>query len=133
MPGSYEVEPDDLVAHASHLDGLVDRLDSVQQAADYAMSDDAYGLLCSFLPPIISPTGEKAKEAIVASSEGVQTISDNVRKASDGYREAEHASKDPLEKKQKALEGMNVTPAMHGVKQKQAPENSLHPKQAPEN
>ena len=108
MPGSYEVQPDDLVAHASHLDGLVDRLDSAMQAADYAMSDDAYGLLCSFLPPIITPTGEKAKDALSASSEGVQTLSDNVRKAADSYREAETASKDPLEKKHKALEDVQV-------------------------
>ncbi len=94
----FRVEPDDLVAHASHLDGLVDRLNTAAQAANYAMSDDAYGLLCAFLPPIINPTGEKAKEAISGAIEGVQATSDNVRTAAKSYQEGDEGQSKPFKK-----------------------------------
>ncbi|WP_020660141.1 type VII secretion target [Amycolatopsis benzoatilytica] len=96
--GGFRVEPDDLMAHASHLDGLVDRLNTASQAADYAMSDDAYGLLCAFLPPIINPTGEKAKEAIGSAVEGVQATSDNVRTAAKSYQDGDEGESQPFKK-----------------------------------
>ena len=96
--GGFRVEPDDLVAHASHLDGLVDRLNTASQAADYAMSDDAYGLLCAFLPPIINPTGEKAKETITSAVEGVQATAQNVRTAAKSYQDGDEDESKPFKK-----------------------------------
>ncbi|MEV4150520.1 type VII secretion target [Amycolatopsis sp. NPDC049691] len=94
----FEVEPDELVAHASHVEGLVDRLDTASAAADSAMSDHAYGLLCAFLPPIIRPTGEKAKEALTASAEGVRGLADNVKTAAQSYRDGEEGNAQPFER-----------------------------------
>ncbi len=96
--GGFEVEADDLVAHASHLDGLVDRLQTAVQAADSAMSDHAYGLLCAFLPPIIRPTGEEAKDSLTAGVEGVRTLADNVRTAAKSYREDEESNAQPFKR-----------------------------------
>lgn len=94
----FEVEPDDLVAHASHVESLVDRLNTASSAADTAMSDHAYGLLCAFLPPIIRPTGEKAKEALTASTEGVRGLADNVKTAAQSYRDGEEGNAQPFER-----------------------------------
>ncbi|WP_344865109.1 type VII secretion target [Amycolatopsis ultiminotia] len=96
--GQFGVEADELVAHASHLDGLVDRLHNAVQAADYALSDDAYGLLCAFLPPIVNPTGEKAKDSITSAAEGVQATADNVRTAAKSYQEGDEAEAEPFKK-----------------------------------
>ncbi|MFF1612570.1 type VII secretion target [Amycolatopsis sp. NPDC058278] len=96
-PG-FEVEPDDLVAHASHVESLVDRLNTASSAADTAMSDHAYGLLCAFLPPIIRPTGEQAKDALTASVEGVRGLADNVTAAAKSYREGEEGNAQPFER-----------------------------------
>jgi len=96
--GGFEVEPDELVAHASHVESLVDRLSTASSAADTAMSDHAYGLLCAFLPPIIRPTGEKAKEALDASSEGVRGLADNVKTAAQSYRDGEEGNAQPFER-----------------------------------
>jgi hypothetical protein len=98
MTGTFGVQPDDLVAHASHLDGLVDRLHTAVQAADTALSTDAYGLLCAFLPLIVNPTGEKAKEAVSSAGEGVKTTADNVRTAAKTYREGDEAEAQPFKK-----------------------------------
>ncbi|QRP49256.1 ESX-1 secretion-associated protein [Amycolatopsis sp. FDAARGOS 1241] len=92
----FEVEPDELVAHASHLDGLTDRLNNAVQAADYALSDDAYGLLCAFLPPIVNPTGQQAKDTVSAAAEGMQTTADNVRTAAQGYRDRDESQAQPF-------------------------------------
>src|SRR3954466_5977148 len=96
--GGFEVEPDELVAHGSHVESLVDRLSTAASAADSAMTDHAYGLLCAFLPPIIRPTGEKAKEALTASSAGVRGLADNVKTAAQSYRDGEEANAQPFER-----------------------------------
>jgi hypothetical protein len=92
----FEVVPDDLVAHASHLDGLVERLNTVVSAAASAMSDDAYGLLCAFLPPIVNPTGERAADVLKAAVEGIQTSADNVRTAASSYQEGDDSNAAPF-------------------------------------
>ena len=96
--GGFEVESDDLVAHASHVDSLVDRLHTAVSASDAAMLDHAYGLLCAFLPPIIRPTGEQAKDTLSASIEGVQGLADNVKTAAQSYRDGEEANAQPFER-----------------------------------
>ncbi|WP_410658471.1 type VII secretion target [Amycolatopsis sp. lyj-112] len=103
MTGTFEVDPDDLTAHASHLEGLVDRLGTAHAATGSAMSDDAYGLLCAFLPPIVNPTGERAAEAIKAASEGIQATADNVRTAAKSYTEGDTANAEPFNKDFAAL------------------------------
>src|SRR5256885_7972386 len=109
---SYEVQPDDLTAHASHLDGVGDRLNTALDAAKIAsMDDDAYGLLCAFLPPIINPMEEKGVEAIQAAIEGVQNTAGNVRTAADSYREAEKSNSEPLQKQHADLDGISFQPA----------------------
>jgi Excreted virulence factor EspC, type VII ESX diderm len=93
VSSAFEVVPDDLVAHASHVDGLVDRLNTAVSAAETAMSPDAYGLICAFLPPIVNPAGEQAKDAISAAVQGVQQMADNVRTAAEAYRDNEQVGK----------------------------------------
>jgi hypothetical protein len=95
---SFEVEPDDLVAHASHLDGLVQRLETAVSAADTALSTGAYGLLCAFLPPIVNPTGEQAKDTLSASVEGVRTSADNVRTTAKSYLESDQSNAEPFDR-----------------------------------
>ncbi len=86
---SYKVSPEELTAHASHLDGVKDRVETAVSAAQETqnMSDDAFGLMCSFLPPEINPMEQKGSEALRAASEGIGATADNVRKTADEYRD----------------------------------------------
>ena len=93
----YEVTPEDLVAHASHLDGLMDRLsDAVSAANTVSMDDGAYGLLCSFLPPIINPMEEKGIEALKAAAEGISTTAGNVKSTATQYQESDETNSQPF-------------------------------------
>jgi hypothetical protein len=55
-------------------------------------------LLCAFLPLIVNPTGEKAKEAVSSAGDGVKTTADNVRTAAKTYREGDEAEAEPFKK-----------------------------------
>jgi hypothetical protein len=103
---SFEVFADDLTAHASHLDGLTDRLETAISAAQtVSMSDEAYGLLCSFLPPIVNPMEEEGMNALKAAREGVDTTADNVRTTAAHYQEADDANAESFTPFREALRG----------------------------
>jgi hypothetical protein len=94
---SFDVVVDDLRAHASHLDGLMDRLSTAVSAANtVSMSDDAYGLLCSFLPPIVNPMEQEGIDSLNAASEAVGTTAGNVRLAADHYEDSDQANAQPF-------------------------------------
>ncbi|MGW1681917.1 type VII secretion target [Saccharopolyspora sp. NPDC002376] len=95
---TFQVVAEDLTAHASHLEGLTDRVDTAISAAQEAMSDEAYGVLCSFLPPIINPMEEEGMEALKAAKEGITTTADNVRQTAKDYQETDEAGADNFSK-----------------------------------
>ncbi|SFJ82577.1 Excreted virulence factor EspC, type VII ESX diderm [Amycolatopsis sacchari] len=96
---SFDVDPDELRTHASHVDALVDRLNTAVDAANTVVMDDsAYGLLCAFLPPIINKTTQDdATDALRAAVEGMGNTADNVRAAADGYEEQDRSNAAPFE------------------------------------
>ncbi|CAM3703548.1 type VII secretion target [Kibdelosporangium persicum] len=94
---SFEVVVDDLRGHASHLNGLMDRLGTAIDAANtVSMSDEAYGLLCSFLPLIINPMEQEGLKSLRAASEAVGTTAGNVRLAADRYEQVDQAISRPF-------------------------------------
>lgn len=102
---SFDVVTDDLRAHASHLDAFTDRLSTAMSAATtVSMSNDAYGLLCSFLPPIIDPMEQEGMDALKAASEAVDIMSANVRTAASTYQDSDMA-------RQQTFQGFLATPA----------------------
>jgi hypothetical protein len=104
MSAAFEVEPDDLVAHASHLDGLVDRLNTAADAAKtVSMSDSAYGLICQFVPPFVNPMEQKAMAAIDAAAEGVRTTAENVRATATTYQDHDDAKASKFKKTSEQL------------------------------
>lgn len=94
----YEVVPEDLTAHASHLDGLMDRMDTAISAAEeVSMSDEAYGLVCSFLPPIVNPMEEEGMNALRAASEGIEITAQNVRTTAREYESNDEANSESFQ------------------------------------
>ncbi|TNC29675.1 type VII secretion target [Amycolatopsis alkalitolerans] len=96
---SFEVVPDELRTHASHLDGLSDRLNTaVNAAGTVVMDSEAYGLLCSFLPPIVNATTQQdATDTLKSAVEGMSTTAGNVRTAASSYDERDKGNARPFE------------------------------------
>lgn len=99
MTSSFEVVSSELRAHASHLDGLSDRLNTaVSAAGQVSMDNQAYGILCAFLPPIVNATTQQdATDALKAAVEGMSTTADNVRTAASNYDEQEQSNAAPFQ------------------------------------
>ncbi|RZQ61923.1 type VII secretion target [Amycolatopsis suaedae] len=93
----FNVVGDDLSAHASHLDGLTDRLGTALSAAQTAaMSDDCYGLLCSFIPPIINPMEEQAIDTLKSAQDAMGTTAGNIRTTATTYTERDNDMAQPF-------------------------------------
>jgi hypothetical protein len=94
---SFEVLPEELAAHAGHVDGLADRLDTCLDAANQvSMADGAYGVLCSFLPPIINPVTKSGVDAIKAAVEGIGATSEDINGTVESYRASDDANAQPF-------------------------------------
>jgi excreted virulence factor EspC (type VII ESX diderm) len=97
MTMSFQVVSDELRAHASHLDGLTDRLNTaVSAAGQVTMDTEAYGVLCAFLPPIINAVTEQhATDTLHAAVQGMTDTANNVRTAASSYDDAEQSNAAP--------------------------------------
>jgi hypothetical protein len=97
MDDGYEIAADELTAHGSHVDSLSDRLNTALDAARIAsMGDEAYGLLCGFMPAIVNPMEEKAVDALEAAVDGMRATADHVRTTARQYAEHEQAIAQPF-------------------------------------
>jgi len=97
MGDGFELAADELTAHGSHVDGLSDRLDTTLDAARIAsMGDEAYGLLCAFVPPIVNPMEQKAVDALKAAVDGMRATAEHVRTTARQYTERDAAIAQPF-------------------------------------
>jgi hypothetical protein len=93
----FGVASDELTVHAGHLDALGARLAAVSaEAAGASLPGNAYGLLCSFLPPCVNPVADKGKATLAATVEAVRTTAVNVRTAAGSYQQREDTSAQPF-------------------------------------
>ena len=60
-------------------------------AANQAMPDDPYGVICQFLPPLFNELEQAAGEALKASQGGLEAISKNLRASADSYESQDDA------------------------------------------
>ena len=115
MP-SFKVFAEDLTTHAGHLDELCDRIDTAIQAARVAsMSDEAYGVLCSFLPPIVNPLEEEGVGSLRSAGEGLEHIAHNVRQSATEYRDTDESGARSLREFDDAVRVRQSAVALRGV------------------
>ncbi|MFN2495621.1 MAG: type VII secretion target, partial [Pseudonocardiaceae bacterium] len=69
---------------------FADRLDqAVDAARQVSMPDDAYGVICQFLPPVLNPLEEHGVAALQGSAEGIQTTAANIKDTAEDYAAAD--------------------------------------------
>ena len=56
----FEVTTGELRTHAGNVDGHAQKLGQAVDAANQAMPDDAYGVICQFLPPLFNELEQAA-------------------------------------------------------------------------
>jgi hypothetical protein len=79
--------------HAGSVDTTADAIEQGRSAAaKVQLGAGAYGMLCQFLPGLISPLGDKAVEAMSESHSALQSTADKLRKASGAQESTDHGS-----------------------------------------
>ncbi|MCP2203235.1 type VII secretion target [Lentzea flava] len=87
----FEVDPAALRAHADKADRHSAALGQAADAADQAMSDDVYGLICQFLPPLFNELEQTARDALKASRDGMAETALNLRHSAERYERHDNA------------------------------------------
>jgi len=87
----FEVTAGELHVHAGKVDGHAQQLGQAVDAANQAMPDDAYGVICQFLPPLFNELEQAAGEALKASQGGLEGVSKNLRASADSYESQDDA------------------------------------------
>ncbi|MGC4892914.1 type VII secretion target [Micromonospora sp. DT31] len=90
-PGDgLRVDPDDLTAHAAHLDRCADSIDTARQAGQHVrLSADAYGQLCAVMPVLLDGLQQILVDGVGAAATAVRDTAGTVRLSAERYRAAD--------------------------------------------
>ncbi|MEU1607155.1 type VII secretion target [Micromonospora matsumotoense] len=85
-----QVDPDDLTAHASHLDRCADSLDTAHRAGQHVRLDaDAYGQLCAIMPTLLDGLQRTLVDGVGTAAGSVRDTAGKLRSGAEGYRAAD--------------------------------------------
>jgi streptomycin 6-kinase len=93
MAADVDVVSEDLVTHASHIDSIRERFANVLSAIDSVSQDnEAYGIVCQFLPPILAGRQEEQKELTTMAQENLELLAQALRDTAEAYDAADAAA-----------------------------------------
>ncbi len=92
MASGFDVVVEALDKHARNLD---DRAAAVSEAlaaaTSVSVSEDAYGIICQFLPPCINPVEDEGINALKAAVECLQEDAQDIRSTAAAYRNTDES------------------------------------------
>ena len=78
--------------HAGSVDGIADDVDQARGAVgQVSMDTQAYGILCQFLPGLLSPLFALAESAMQGSAEALRETAANLRSVADRTESTDRA------------------------------------------
>lgn len=93
MSFDVDVDPDELKTHAGNIDALRERFANVQSAMDSVVQDnEAYGIICQFLPPILAGRQDEQSELTTMAQENLELLAQALRDTADSYTAADEAA-----------------------------------------
>lgn len=93
MSDQFDVVTDDLNTHAANIDALRERFGAVQSAMDSVVQDnEAYGIICQFLPPVLASRHADQKELVTMAEENLDLLAQALRAAAESYTAADEAA-----------------------------------------
>ncbi|MDX8037102.1 type VII secretion target [Lentzea sp. BCCO 10_0856] len=87
----FEVAPADLRAHAGKVDQHAATVGQAVDAANNAMSNDTYGVICQFLPPLFNELEQTARDALRACQQGLASTAESLRATATHYETHDNA------------------------------------------
>jgi uncharacterized protein YukE len=104
MSDHIDVEPEAIMTHAAHIDELRDRFAAIQSAMDSVQQDnEAYGIICQFLPPILAERQEDQKRLSTKAQSNLEKLAQALRETADSYTAADEETAQEYEQLQAGL------------------------------
>jgi hypothetical protein len=95
MGDHIDVEPEALITHAAHIDSLRERFGAILSAMDSVeQENEAYGIICQFLPPVLAARQEDQKEFTTMAQENLELLAQALRDTADAYMAADEETAD---------------------------------------
>jgi hypothetical protein len=92
MAIDVDVVSEDLITHASHIDSIRERFGNVLSAIDSVSQDnEAYGIICQFLPPVLAGRQDEQKELTTMAQENLELLAQALRDTAEAYDAADEA------------------------------------------
>lgn len=99
MSGGIEVDPEELRVHAAHLDGLIQRFETVKAAAaQISASPDAFGPLCEWMAGILEEKHQMVEPLFDQGMTSLGSNADALRACADVYEDADAVTAGDLDK-----------------------------------
>jgi hypothetical protein len=90
MSDGYQVNPDQLHQLSARFAAFVSEFDDILSASQaIAQDDEAYGLLCSWMPPILEGRHEAFDELMRFGQENMTLLSEALRSTAESYENAD--------------------------------------------
>ncbi|WP_433870309.1 ESX-1 secretion-associated protein [Saccharopolyspora sp. CA-218241] len=98
MADEMNVVVENLRAHASAVDGVVDQLGTAVDASQQvSLDNDAYGILCRPFAWMIDPVEQQGVEALKKAVEAMRETADNIRATAEDYESVDEDNSDGFE------------------------------------
>ena len=93
MSEGFQVDVEQLRAHAAHLEQLHARFDAVRSASSHIdRAEGAYGLLCDWIPRVLEDRHEDVDDLVEQASGNVKSHVEAIRSTADDYEAADAES-----------------------------------------
>ncbi|MEV3935040.1 type VII secretion target [Glycomyces sp. NPDC049804] len=90
MSGGIEVDPEELRTHAGHIDGLIQRFETVQAAsAEITAAPDAFGPLCEWMAGILEDKHQMVEPLFGKGISNLGTHVEALRTCAELYEESD--------------------------------------------
>jgi uncharacterized protein YukE len=94
-----EVDPEELRTHAGHIDGLIQRYETVKAAsAQIAAAPDAFGPLCEWMAGILEEKHQMVEPLFDKGKDNLGTHVEALRTCADLYEESDASAASDLDK-----------------------------------
>jgi hypothetical protein len=90
MPDEMKILTEDLRAHASKVDSVVEQLGTAVDASQQvSLDNDAYGIICRPFAWMLDPAENVGVEALRKAAEAMGELADEVRSAAEDYQQVD--------------------------------------------
>lgn len=96
-PGSFQVDPAALTAHAGEIDGIGDGLTAAAQAGQTVQTDTgAYGELCQFVPALLNGLQQSMVDGMNSAAGSAHDTAAALRSVATAYDSTDGAAADRI-------------------------------------